>query len=210
LYASKDDYDGAIDAFETIIKSPNHLGSWGWIGLVNAYMAKGDHDGAINRVKIAALEMQIQPSPLLEFAILNAYVVKGDYDGAINRFNDIVAKFPTESWACNVLGAAHRARGDFDKAIETFHSAFQQISVDYCFLRQLGDLYLAKFNFEGAIKAYEHSVEMAPEDSFMWAYVRANPFDDDENLTFHISIDEYLPQYFLWHTLGQAYKEKGR
>lgn len=207
LYEAKRDYDGAIKAFETIIKSPNNLGRWGWIGLVKAYMAKGDYDGAIRRVEIAALETQVEPSPSLEFTILDAYIAKGDYDGAINRFNDVVGKLPTESWSWNVLGAAHQARGDYDKAIETFHSAFQQISVDYCFLRQLGDMYLAKLNFEGAINAYKRSIEMAPSQSFMWAYFRVHYFDDDP--PFDISIDKCLPQSFLWHKLGEAYKGNG-
>jgi tetratricopeptide (TPR) repeat protein len=209
LYKAKSDYHGAIKTFETIIKAPHKMGKWGLTGLINAYVAKGDYDGAIRRAKIVAFETQIEASPSLEFVILDAYIASGDYDGAINRFNNVVGKFPTESWPWNLLGAAHKAKGDHDAAIETFRSAFQQIPVDYSFLRQLGDMYLTKLDFDAAINTYKTCIEMAPSKSFMWVYFSVRPFDNRLFPTFSISIDETLPESFLWHKLAEAYKGKG-
>jgi L-seryl-tRNA(Ser) seleniumtransferase len=96
-YAAKHEESAAIDKFELIIRSPRGFGEWGWLGLLRAYVAAGDKEGAIKRIESATTKV----SESLEFSILGCYLASGDLHTGLGR-----ASLPAAATEAAVRAAA--------------------------------------------------------------------------------------------------------
>ncbi len=101
-----------------------------------------------------------------------------DYASAISRFEELLAKFPTSTYADNCfywIGECQFAQGNFAKAITAFRKVFAfpetekaddaQLKLGYCYLR-LGDKKQAAEEFKKVVSLYPDSeyTERAKEE----------------------------------------------
>ena len=123
-------------------------------------------------------------------------------------FRKIVHRLPLEGWPWHILAEAYKLKGDYTGAMETYHLALQYISIDYSFHKCLADLYLETSNHQKALEYYDRTNELAPE-SFLWEYINLRPISSYDATDSQLPINESLREYFLWHSVGVAYKTIG-
>jgi tetratricopeptide (TPR) repeat protein len=173
---------------------------------LKAAAAKGIFDAIFERFEAAVDEGRVELSEGAGYAVLEAYTVRGDHHLAIQKFTKIVNMVPLASWAWHCLSEAYKTAGLHEKAIEVLRSALQQIPLDYVFYKGLADLYLAKCDYHQVLNCHEQGVKFADEFGFAFIELGHVHLGHEGH---RIPIDEAFQEYFVWHSVGEAYKGLG-
>jgi tetratricopeptide (TPR) repeat protein len=146
-YATKMDYDHAIEDFDQAIRlHPQDAVAFNSRG--HAYQVKGDLDRSI-----ADYTEAIRLDPGYIFALNNrgvAYQAKRDYDRAIIDHNEAIRLDPSFPFAYYSRGRAYQAKHDIDRAIADYDQAIR-----------LRPNYAAALYWRGTAKGFRGTMQVA-------------------------------------------------
>jgi tetratricopeptide (TPR) repeat protein len=172
LFASRDNYDMAIQEFAESIKlNPNYTPAYFNRGL--AYLNKGDNDQAIadyNQV------IKLNPNNAGAFNNRgNAYLNKGDNNQAIADYNQAIRLDPNDALLYINRGRAYFSKYDFDQAMSDYTQAIKLNPNSVLAYKMRGNAYASGGEFDLAFPDLNQAIRLAPNDagayySRGWAY----------------------------------------
>ena len=159
LFASRGDYDLAIEDFTEAIKlDPNNVTAYKFRGL--SYFYKKDYDRAIAEYNQA---IKLDPNNAEAYGLRGeAYFCKKDYDRAIADYTQAIKLAPNLKDIYTTRSNAYIEKGDYDRAIADSNQAIKLDPNSKEAYASRGLAFYSKGDYDKAITDYSQAIKLDP------------------------------------------------